>query len=113
MINNGDKILVCLSGGKDSLSLLHALLQYQSHVQNKGIAFTLGAVTINPQTSESGYGSFLAHVRSFGIHYIIDALEDDKESSGSYIFRIIVDIVVQTCLVFSRIVFVEDTNALK
>ena len=29
MIKNGDRVLVCLSGGKDSLSLLHTMRQYQ------------------------------------------------------------------------------------
>ncbi|XP_071949812.1 uncharacterized protein [Antedon mediterranea] len=51
MIHDGDKVLVCLSGGKDSLSLLHALKQYQYYAKKKNIAFELGAVTVDPQTS--------------------------------------------------------------
>lgn len=29
MVKNGDRVLVCLSGGKDSLTLLHTMRQYQ------------------------------------------------------------------------------------
>ena len=29
MVKDGDRVLVCLSGGKDSLSLLHTMRQYQ------------------------------------------------------------------------------------
>ena len=29
MLQDGDRVLVCVSGGKDSLSLLHTLHQYQ------------------------------------------------------------------------------------
>ena len=35
MIKNGDRILVCVSGGKDSLSMLHTLHQYQFYAKTK------------------------------------------------------------------------------
>ena len=50
MLENGDRVLVCLSGGKDSLSLLHSLRQYQFMAGRRGLHFKLGAVTIDPKT---------------------------------------------------------------
>ncbi|XP_062513772.1 uncharacterized protein LOC134189497 isoform X2 [Corticium candelabrum] len=66
MIADGDRILVGLSGGKDSLSLLHALKQYQFYARSKGINFSLGAVTVDPQTSSydpSPLKGYLANLR--------------------------------------------------
>lgn len=46
MIRDGDRVLVCISGGKDSLSLLHTLRQYQQQSRRFGISFEMGAVTV-------------------------------------------------------------------
>ena len=60
MIRPGDKILVCLSGGKDSLSLLHALRQYQFASPFK---FEFGAVTVDPRAA--GYNPAALKVLSY------------------------------------------------
>lgn len=45
MINEGDKIAVALSGGKDSIALLYALKNLQLFYQKK---FEIMAITVNP-----------------------------------------------------------------
>jgi tRNA 2-thiocytidine biosynthesis protein TtcA len=45
LIRPGDRILLGVSGGKDSLSLLHLLLHFQRCAP---IEFELGAVTVDP-----------------------------------------------------------------
>ncbi len=49
MIKDGDKILVAVSGGKDSLSLVHALLHFKAHAP---INFDVGAMTVNPESDD-------------------------------------------------------------
>lgn len=46
MIRAQDRVLVAVSGGKDSLSLLHILLHLQ---QRAPVPFTLAAITVDPQ----------------------------------------------------------------
>ena len=50
MIQDGDKILIGLSGGKDSLLLAYALATLKLRIQKN---FTLAAVTVNPMFDEN------------------------------------------------------------
>ena len=46
MIERGDRVLLGLSGGKDSLTLLHALRHLQRHAP---IQFSIAAITVDPE----------------------------------------------------------------
>lgn len=72
MIKDGDKVLVCLSGGKDSLSLLHVLHQYQYQAKKEGIHFKLGAVTIDPMTSAYDPSPLIPYLSELGLTYFFE-----------------------------------------
>jgi hypothetical protein len=64
MIEEGDRLLLGLSGGKDSLALLHILL----HVQKKApINFTLACATVDPQTESFDPSPLIPYVQSLGV----------------------------------------------
>ncbi len=66
MIKANDRLLVAVSGGKDSLSLLHILYHFQQHAP---IAFKLGAVTIDPQSDDFDPSPLKAYLKHLGIEY--------------------------------------------
>ena len=69
MIRDGDRILLGLSGGKDSLSLLHIL----RHVQRRApIRFELAAITIDPQTGEFDPEPLRPYLAELGVPYFIE-----------------------------------------
>jgi tRNA 2-thiocytidine biosynthesis protein TtcA len=45
MIKDGEKVLIAISGGKDSLALIHILKYFQSVAP---IKFEIGGVTVDP-----------------------------------------------------------------
>ena len=45
MIKDGDKVLIAISGGKDSLAMIHILKYFQSVAP---IKFELGGITVDP-----------------------------------------------------------------
>ena len=92
LIENGDKVLLGLSGGKDSLALAHLLCRMQAHAPFK---FTLKAVTLSYGMGED-YSHLHAHCEAHGIEH---------EVINSNIYEISGDTIRQNssfCSYFSR-----------
>ena len=66
MINDGDRLLLGLSGGKDSLALLHILLAVQKKAPVK---FTVSCATVDPQTDSFDPSPLIPYVQSLGVTY--------------------------------------------
>lgn len=68
MIRPDDRVLVALSGGKDSLTLLHTLLHLQ---QRAPLRFEIGAATVDPGIEGFDPSCLRAYVPALGIplHY--------------------------------------------
>jgi tRNA 2-thiocytidine biosynthesis protein TtcA len=66
MLHEGDRVLLGLSGGKDSLSLLHILLQLQRHAP---IRFELAAVTVDPMVDGFDPSPLRPYVQALDIPY--------------------------------------------
>jgi tRNA 2-thiocytidine biosynthesis protein TtcA len=69
MIRDGDRVLLGLSGGKDSLSLLHVLLYLQKRAP---IRFELAAATVDPCSPEFDPSPLKAYMAELGVTYFYD-----------------------------------------
>jgi tRNA 2-thiocytidine biosynthesis protein TtcA len=69
MIRPGDRILLGLSGGKDSLSLLHLLLHFKSCAP---VTFELGAVTFDPQSEAYDPSPLLPYMAELAVPYFLE-----------------------------------------
>lgn len=81
MIQEGDRLLLGLSGGKDSLSLLHCLLEFQRKLP---VNFNIEVCTIDPITPSFDPSPLIPYVESLGLkyHYIRDDIVSRASSSG-------------------------------
>jgi len=68
MLINGDRVLVGLSGGKDSLTLLHCLLEVQ---RTAPVKFAVAAATVDPQAAGYDPSALREYVTSLGIEYFM------------------------------------------
>lgn len=70
MIHDGDRIMLGLSGGKDSLSLLHILLHLQSYAPVK---FELAALTVDPMIEGFHPEHLKPYLAKLGIPYFFES----------------------------------------
>lgn len=84
-IQENDRILLGLSGGKDSLSLLHILIHFQRHAP---IHFEIGAVTIDPQSESFDPSPLIPYMKKLGIDYhfcrepIVELAEEHMDNNS-------------------------------
>ncbi|CAG4960891.1 unnamed protein product [Colias eurytheme] len=84
MIRPGDKVLVCLSGRRDSLALLHTMHQYQFYARSKGIHFSIGAIYVHEPQSEVDPLHLMAYCRTLGVKFIYeDKIEEEDDEPAN------------------------------
>ena len=69
LIEEGDKVAVGLSGGKDSLALLHALKEIQRFYQPH---FELVAITVDNYSGQQSYDKLISFCKENNIDYHIE-----------------------------------------
>ena len=80
MIKSGDRVLLAVSGGKDSLSLFHILTYLQKHAP---VRFTLGVVSIDPESDIFNLEPLKKYFSNYQVPYFIESfaiLEQAKKS---------------------------------
>ena len=83
MIRAGDRILLGVSGGKDSLSLLHVLMHLQRHAP---IHFDLAAISVDPMVEGFDPGRLAPFMRDWGVTWFLERqaiAEQAKQHMGN------------------------------
>jgi tRNA 2-thiocytidine biosynthesis protein TtcA len=77
MIREGDRILVGVSGGKDSLSLLHILCHLQRYAP---VHFEVAAMTVDPQVEGFDPSTLKSYVTALGVPYFYQSSPIEEQA---------------------------------
>ena len=80
MLHPNDRILVCVSGGKDSLTLLHVMLNIRRKIPFK---IDVGAMTVDPMSEDFDPSPLIDYMKSLGVPYFFESdkiLDNAKKS---------------------------------
>ncbi len=102
MIRSGDRILLGVSGGKDSLSLLQILAHLRRHAP---VAFELGVLTVDPEVEGFDPSPLTGYYEALGVpwHYVRQPIEAEArqrlrgDSFCAYCARMKRGIMYTTC----------------
>ena len=75
LIEDGDKVMVCVSGGKDSYALLDALVRLQGR---SNVKFELLAFCLNQHLPNFPLDKLVNHLEKIGVPYLIE----DQDTFG-------------------------------
>ncbi|KAL3309262.1 hypothetical protein Ciccas_012192, partial [Cichlidogyrus casuarinus] len=84
MFRTGDRVLVCISGGKNSLGLLHCLRQYQlleARGDPHNLPFSISAITVDPGIRRYNPRALIPYMHDLEIPYHYE--EQDLLSNAS------------------------------
>jgi len=80
MLHPDDRILVCVSGGKESLTLLHVMLNIKRKIPFK---IDVGAMTVDPMSEDFDPSPLINYMKSLGVPYFFESdkiLDNAKKS---------------------------------
>ena len=80
MLHPDDRILVCVSGGKDSLTLLHVMLNIKKKIPFK---IDVGAMTVDPMSEDFDPSPLINYMKELNVPYFFESdkiLDNAKKS---------------------------------
>ena len=101
MVNEGDKIAVCISGGKDSMLLAKCMQELHRHNE---VNFDLEFIVMNPGYNEVNKQKIIDNAKLLNIPINIRSKIIDVFRSSHYIYKVDVEIKLKDKVITRRVI---------